>query len=176
MRQQKELGRDAGQQTLAAAGPAPALGRGREVLPSLEEVGDAPRPMWRHPAFIVSTILTVLTLAAAGVFAGFALFGPGKGSVTSAAVEVTNGNAHVTWKASGPVEFYVVTNGQAHDLTQLVSAENEAWIPSALGLYTQASCFVIRPASDKPAEVSLNGDALAKQRAASACVSGGASQ
>lgn len=176
MQQQKELGRDAGQQTLAAAGPAPALGRGREVLPSLEEVGDAPRPMWKHPAFVVSAILTILALAAAGVFAGIALFGPGRGTVSSAAVEVTNGNAHVTWQASGPVEFYVVTNGRAQDLTQLITAENEAWIPSALSLYTQASCFVIRPASDKPAEVSLDGATLAKQRAASACVSGGASQ
>lgn len=175
MRQQKELGREAGQQVLAAAGPAPALGMGREVLPSLEEAADAPRPMWRHPAFIVSAILTILALAAAAAFAILGIFG-GKGEVSRAAIETSSGNVHLTWQASGPVSLYVVTNGQAQDLTQLISGENEAWVPSALNLYTQASCFVVRPASDKPAKVTLDGGELAKQHAASVCVSGGTSQ
>lgn len=170
VREQQELGREPGQPTLLAGGPAPALGSGRDVLPAFEQVAEKPRPMWRHPAFIVSAILTILALLAAAAFAVLSIFGPGAGEVKSAAIEVVDGNAHLTWEASGDVELYVVTNGQPLDLTQLIAGKNEAWIPAALNLYTQSSCFVVRPATDEPEDVSLDGSALTSQGASSVCV------
>lgn len=170
MQQQNELGREPGQVVLGAAGPAPALGSGREVLPSLEEVAAAPKPMWKHPAFIVSMILTTLALIAAAVFVILSIMNPGAGEVSRATIDTTSGNAHLTWQASGPVELYVVTNDQAYDITQLVSDENEAWIPSALDLYSRSSCFVVRPADDGTQEVSIDGATLVEQRAAAVCM------
>lgn len=170
MREQIEMGREPGQPTLLAGGPAPALGTGRDVLPSLEEAAEKPRPMWRHPAFIVSAILTILALLAAAAFAAYALFGPGNGEVKNAAIEMVDGNAHVTWESSDAVELFVVTNGQPVDLTQLVAGENEAWIPAALNLFTKSSCFVVRPESASDEDVSLAGSALQSQRASSVCV------
>lgn len=170
VRRQVELGISPGQPRLAAPGATPELGSGREVLPSLESAAAAPRPMWRHPAFLVSSILALI---AAGVLTAFTLFGPGAGSVSDASIDTSSGNAQLRWSATGPVELYSVTGGQALDLTQFVAAENEAWLPAALGLYTRSSCFVIRPAADAPeqrAEVSLDGAALTEQGAASVCM------
>lgn len=173
MRQQIDLGRDAGQPRLSAGGPAPVLGSGREVLPELESVADAPRPMWRHPAFIVSSILALLALIAAVVLTLISVLGSGGGEVKQLSIDVSSGNAHLSWSASGPVELFSVTNGEALDLTQLISGENEAWVPAALDLYSQSSCFVVRPAGGDVQQVSLDGDVLAEQRAASACVRDG---
>lgn len=170
MRQQRELGRDGGQPVLTVSGAASALGTGREVLPSLEGIGDKPRPMWKHPAFIVSMILTFLALTAAAVFIILSILNPGTGEVKSAAITESTGNVQITWKGNGPVELYVVTNDQALDITQLITGEREAWVPAALNLYTQSSCFVVRPASDKGEEVSIDGATLAKQNAAAVCI------
>ncbi len=165
-----QFGNEPGQPRLGAGGAAPALGSGKEVLPALEEAVAIARPMWRHPAFIVASILTLLTLIAAGVLTAISMLGSGSGSVSDASIAVTSGNAHLTWQASGPVELYAVTSSEPLDLTQLVAGDGEAWIPAALGLYNESSCFVIRPASANGDPVALDGDTLAEQRAASVCV------
>lgn len=170
MPQNTRLGYDPGQPQLAAGGPAPALGSGKEVLPVLEEAVAASRPMWRHPAFIVSSILTLLALVATGVFTVLSIVGGGAGKVSDAVISVSDGNAHLTWTSTGSVELYAVTNNSPLDLTQLVAGAGEAWIPAALDLYSPSSCFVIRPADNAGAEVSLDSDTLTAQRAASVCV------
>ncbi|MGO3147309.1 MAG: hypothetical protein ACTIJ6_06495 [Leucobacter sp.] len=75
MRELKEIGREPGQPILVAGGPAPELGSGREALPLLEGVTEQPRPIWRHPAFVVSTIFAILALLTTGVLAVIALTG-----------------------------------------------------------------------------------------------------
>lgn len=175
MQRQVQLGRSPGQPRLHASGESPKLGRGKEVLPALEKVADAPRPMWRHPAFLVSMILALLALIAAAIFAVAAIFGGGgAGRVSGASIDLASGNVHLSWQAEGAVELYVVTGDQVLDVTQFVIAEDEAWIPAGLGLYRRSSCFVIRPASQEPElreEVLLDSRSLAEQHAASVCVS-----
>lgn len=173
VRQQQELGHAPGQPVLSATGPAPVLGSGREVLPSLEEVASAPRPMWKHPAFIVSMILTIVALLAAAALIILSVINPGSGEVTKASINESGGNVQLSWKANGPVELFVVTNEQALDITQLVSGDKEAWVPAALGLYTKSSCFVVRPAGGSHEQVSIDGAVLAKQKAASVCMGDG---
>ena len=64
--------------------------------------------------------------------------------------------------------LYVVDGSEAQDLTQLVRGE-QAWVPVALGLFGEDSCFVVRPATvEEP--VTLTADGLAEQGGASACV------
>ena len=170
------LGVASGQPTLTASGPAPELSTKADVLPELEEAVHEARPMWKHPAFLVSMILTVLALIAAGVFAAIGLLGGEPERAGNAGIAITNDNAHITWAGQGPMSLYAVSGSDAVDISQLIMAEGEAWVPRALGLYDSATCFVIRPASIGDEPVTLDADALASQRATSVCASGASSE
>lgn len=164
------LGAAPGQPYLTAQGPGVALTPGGNAIPELDAAADAPRPLWRHPAFLVSMILTVLALAAAAVLIAMSLLGGGRDTVTGAGIEIAGGNAHLTWTSDAPVDLFVVTGGEALDVSQLITGREEAWVPAALGLYESTSCFVVRPTGLGEADVVLDADALADQGAASACV------
>lgn len=166
------LGVADGQPTLTASGPAPELSASEDVLPELEEAVEAARPMWKHPAFVVSMILTLLALIAAGVFAALSIFGDGDAKAENAGIALTNDNAHLTWAGSGEMSLYAVSGTDAVDISQLIIADGEAWVPRALGLYDTDTCFVVRPANVGDEPVSLAADALAAQRATSVCASG----
>lgn len=163
-----DVGLAPGQPELTAGGEGVALASPTRVLPELEEAAQRARSMWRHPAFLVSLALTVVTLLVAAGLLVFALLTGGSDEVTGAGIETSGGNLHLQWSADGPVSLYVVTGEQATDVSQLVTGD-EAWVPSALGVYESTSCFVIRPAS-VDADVSLDGAALTAQGAASVCV------
>lgn len=167
---QDVLGAAPGQPYLTAQGPGVALTPGSNAIPELDAAADKPRSLWRHPAFLVSMILTVLALIAAAVLIVLSILGGGRESVTDASIEVAGGNAHVTWTSSAPVDLFVVTGGDVLDVSQLITGGDEAWVPAALGLYESTSCFVIRPAAVGEADVVLDSDTLADQGAASTCV------
>lgn len=166
------LGVANGQPILTASGPAPELSATEDVLPELEEAVEAARPMWKHPAFIVSMILTTLALLAAGVFAAISIFGGGDARAENAGIALTNDNAHITWAGTGEMSLYAVSGTDAVDISQLIIADGEAWVPRALGLYDADTCFVIRPSSIGHEPVSLAADELASQRATRVCASG----
>jgi hypothetical protein len=163
-----DVGLAPGQPELTAGGEGIALATQARVLPELEEAAQRTRSMWRHPAFLVSLGLTLLALLVAGGMLVFALLTGGSDEVAGARIETSGGNLHLQWSAAGPVALYVVTGEEVSDISQLVTGD-EAWVPSALGVYESTSCFVIRPASVQ-AEVSLDGATLTAQGAASACV------
>ena len=154
-----------------AGGSKRALVTSNSVLPELSEAQEKPRPLWRHPAFILSMALTIVALVVSAVLIMLSLVGGGSSSVTGLTVDTAEGNAHLTWTASSSdVDLYVVTGAEATDLSQLVRG-SEAWVPSALGLYDKTSCFVVRSTEQRSQPVTLDADALAAQNASSACVS-----
>ena len=169
MSQRNVLGGAPGQPQLRASGPGVALAPASNAIPELEASAEKPRSIWRHPAFLVSMILTVLALIAAGVLIVWSLLAGGGGAVSNPEISVEGGNAHVSWSSDGPVDLYVVTGDDVLDVSQLIVGD-EAWVPAALGFYESTSCFVIRPASESAQDVTLDSDALAAQRGASACV------
>ncbi len=171
-----DLGTAPGQPILTAGGEGVAFQAAVTVLPELEEAAARPRTIWRHPAFIVSLVLAGLAVIAAAVMLVLSLvLGGSHGAVSDAALSEAGGNLHLTWNSSGAVELYVLTGSSTLDASQLVVGTDEAWIPSALGVYDQSSCFVIRPQGTS-GEVSAAVDALAAQGAASVCVRDAASQ
>lgn len=169
MSQRNVLGGAPGQPQLRASGPGVALAPASNAIPELEASTEKPRSIWRHPAFLVSMILTVLALIAAGVLIVWSLLAGGGGAVSNAGISVESGNAHVSWTADGPVDLYVVTGDEVLDVSQLIVGD-EAWVLAALGFYESTSCFVIRPASESAQDVTLDSDALAAQHGASVCV------
>lgn len=169
MSQRNALGDAPGQPQLRASGPGIALASASNAIPELEAAAEKPRSIWRHPAFLVSMILTVLALVVAVVLIVWTLVSGGRGAVTDPAISVADGNAHVSWSSDEPVDLYVVTGDDVVDVSQLIIGD-EAWVPAALGLYESTSCFVIRPASESAQDVVLDSDALAAQGGVSACV------
>lgn len=173
------LGREPGQTAIAATGAPTAAKRPivatESVIPELDETVAKPRPLWKHPAFIVSIALTVAALVAAGVFLVLWLLSDGPDRVDGVQLEVGQGNAHLTWTgADDPVDLYVVNGGEVLDMSQLVRSGDEAWFPVGLPLakggFDDGTCFVVRPHANADAEVSLDAAALDEQGARSACV------
>ena len=154
--------------TGVAPGRRRPLVTGASVLPELVDVPGRPRRLWRHPAFVVSAVLTLLALVAAAVLLVLSLTGDGPARVTGLELGVDQGNAVLSWTGDEDAALYVVDGSEAQDLTQLVRGE-QAWVPVALGLFGEDSCFVVRPATvEEP--VTLTADGLAEQGGASACV------
>lgn len=153
-----------------AAGSKRSLATTSSVLPELSEAQEKPRPLWKHPAFILSMALTIIALVVSGVLIVLSLLGGSGGTVTGLTVDAGEGNAHLSWTVdSGDVDLYVVTGDEATDLTQLVRG-TQAWVPSALGLFDRTSCFVVRSTDQRAQPVTLDADQLAAQNASSACV------
>ena len=147
------------------------LGTGSAVLPEIIETPKRQRPWWLHPAFVVSIILTFLTIVAAVVWWILAMINDDSVRVSDLSIGIESGNVALHW--SGPDAEYalyeVSADGDVTDLTQLVRGTS-AWIHSAAGLYDDGSCFVVRPGG-MDGEVTLDADALQGQRGAAACVS-----
>lgn len=169
--QRIELGGQPGVADLGAVPPRhrPLVG-GASVLPELVDVPERPRPLWRRPAFVVSAVLTVLALGAAAVLLVLSVTGEGPPRVSDLDLALEEGNAVLTWSGDvGDADLFVVDGGEARDLGQLVRGET-AWVPVALGLFGEDSCFVVRPSAVGEARVDLGADLLAEQGAQSACV------
>jgi len=173
------LGRDPGQTELVTTGTAVTAKRPiaatESVIPELDETVAKPRPLWKHPAFIVSIALTLAALIAAGVFLVLWLLSDGPARIDGVELEVGEGNAHLTWTGTDEaVDLYVVNGGDVIDMSQLVRGGSEAWFPVGLpvggGGFDDGSCFVVRPHANADAEVSLDAAALDEQGARSACV------
>jgi hypothetical protein len=155
----------------AAGGSKRAVAATAGVLPELTEAETKPRPLWRHPAFLLSMALTVIAVGVAIVLLVMSLTGDAP-RVSSTAVDVGEANAHVTWSAGDEsVDLYVINGEDVLDLSQFVRAGEQAWVPIGMGYFDDASCFVVRPvgAADQP--VSLDSADLEAQGAARACVS-----
>ncbi len=156
--------------TDAPGGTKRAVAASATVIPELGEAEVKPRPLWRHPAMLVSMILTFIALVVAGVLIVLSIVNGGAARVTGLELELGEGNAHLTWSAPDTeVDLYVVTGGDALDLSQRVRGE-EAWLPVALGLFGDDSCFVVRPAERSGDPISLVAEDLEAQGAQSACV------
>ncbi|WP_394552993.1 hypothetical protein ACDF64_01380 [Agromyces sp. MMS24-JH15] len=164
------VGRATGQPSLGAHAGSRSLGGGAAVLPELAEAPARARRWWSHPAFLVSVILAVLALGAGIAWWIVSSLADDAVRVDGLAITIEGGNAHLDW--SGPDADYalaaVAADGTATDLTQLVRG-TEAWVPSAAGLYDDATCFVVRPAH-ATGEVALDASTLASQGGASVCV------
>lgn len=176
------LGFDGARAARPGAGGAGDLLASGRVLPELEPEVVTRRRLWRHPAFLVSIITTLLAIIAAVVLLVLGAFSSSPG-ITELTIERTEGNIRVHWaETADPVELFAVggPSGEVIDLSQTVTG-NEAWIPLGALLVDDGTCIVVRPletteaepASEEPAPqrvVSLDGAALEEQRAASACV------
>jgi len=163
------IGAEPGRLAFAAAATRD-LGSGAEVLPEIVITPERQRPWWRHPAFLVSVITTFLALAAAVVWWVIAMVTDDSVRVENLTVDTDAGNVTLQW--NGPDAAYslfqIPPDGEATDLTQLVRGTS-AWVFSAAGLYTEGSCFVVRPAS-VDGDVSLDAATLESQRGAGACL------
>lgn len=144
---------------------------GADVLPELTEAPEKPRPVWKHPAFIVSVIVAFLAILAVAAFIVFGIFFGGKPVVSKLSIGGAGGSVHLNWSGPDvPYSVFVVDgSGTPTDVTQLVTGR-DIWIPNALGLYDENSCFVVRP-SEVPDAVKLSADVLEAQGAQSVCMS-----
>ena len=170
------LGWDAGQPALYA-GEAPAsapvkrgLVSGATVLPEITEAPPSPRRLWKHPAFIVSMITTVLALGVGITLIVLSAVSGGPPRVSGLDVAAGSGSVSLSW--GGPntaYDVYVVGgDGEITDVSQLVRGR-DVWIPRSLGYVDDDSCFVVR-ARSVAGDVSLSADELDAQGAASVCV------
>lgn len=164
--------------TPAPSGGAPARGVKRplerlgDLLPDLQEAEATRRPLWRHPAFLVSAgaalaaVVTMIVLLLLGVFA------PGD-AARDLRLTVTSDNVHAVW--SGPdvaYDLYVVGGPQAPvlDVSQLVTG-HEAWIPAHAVLIDENSCLLVRPTQrNSGVTVGTTVPELEAQGAVRACV------
>lgn len=176
------LGFDGARAARPGAGTAGDLRASGRVLPELEPEAAKRRRLWRHPAFLVSIITTLLAVIAAVVLLVLGVFS-GSPGITELTIERTEGNIRVHWaETADPVELFAVggPSGEVIDLSQTITG-NEAWIPLGALLVDDGTCIVVRPlatteadtASDEPSPqlvVSLDSAALEEQGAASACV------
>jgi hypothetical protein len=170
------IGWDAARPSLSAAGGSiRRLETAEDVLPELEEAQVAARPMWKHPAFLVSAGTTLLALIALAVFVVLGMLNP-RPEASGLTLTTGDDNVRVSW--SGPdVAYQVVVvggpGGETLDVSQLVTG-TEAWIPVGAGLIDDRSCVVVRPAAgNEEAPVGLDAATVSSQGGASACVSDG---
>ncbi|KNY05419.1 hypothetical protein [Microbacterium sp. GCS4] len=155
-----------------APGAIRTLETSGDVLPELEEAPEKQRPLWRHPAFLISVGTTLLALIA---FVVFLILGglSGGSTATDLKLEVTDNAVRIDW--SGPdVPYQVIVvdgpSGPTLDVSQLVTG-TEAWLPRAAAIVDDGSCVVVRPAAgNETAEVKLDRATLDAQGAVSGCV------
>ncbi|MDQ0644062.1 hypothetical protein [Microbacterium murale] len=158
----------------AMSGPIRPLEISGSVLPELEEESSAAkrRPLWLHPAFLVSAGTTLIALIALAVFVVLGVFG-GKDVAADLQIESTENVVRASW--SGPdVPYQVIVidgpAGDAVDVSQRVTG-TELWLPLAAGLIDERSCLLVRPAEgNEKASTSLDRTALDQQGAVAGCV------
>ncbi|MFJ4223973.1 hypothetical protein [Microbacterium sp. NPDC089695] len=168
-----QLGWDSPRPSMQVApGAIRTLETSGDVLPELEEAPEKQRPLWRHPAFLISVGTTLLALIA---FVVFLILGglSGGSAATDLKLEVTDNVVRVDW--SGPdVPYQVIVvdgpSGPTLDVSQQVTG-TEAWLPRAVAIIDDGSCVVVRPAEgNENAEVALDRATLDAQGAVSGCV------
>jgi hypothetical protein len=152
--------------------PKRAMGSDIGVLPELERTETTRRPLWKHPAFIVSAALALVAMAVAAVLVVRAVTAEGPPTVSDLAVQSGSGNVRLSW--SGPDvawSAFVVEDGtKPVDVTRLVRG-TEVWIPKSSGLYDADSCFVVRATADNQGKsVPTSAAALEDQGAERVCV------
>ena len=174
----KRLGWDAGQPALyetwglPAAYPKRPLSSGHDALPELAEEQVVARRMWRHPAFIVSILTTLLALIAGAVLTVLGVLAEGVPTVSDLQITAGEGNVHLQWSGPDtPYSLFVVQPGgdEAVDISQLVRGR-EAWIPLYADLIDDNSCFVVRAAEVTATTIDTDADTLKDQGASSTCV------
>lgn len=171
------LGWDAGQPALyagEAAATTPVkrgLVSGATVLPEITEAPPAVRKLWKHPAFIVSMITTILALGVGVTLIVLAAVSGGPPRVSGLDITAGSGGVALSWSGPDtPYDLYVVGGGgEVADISQIVRGR-DAWISRTFQLFDDDSCFVVR-ARSVTGDVSLGADALDAQGAASICVS-----
>ena len=165
------LGTEPGQTTLRSPAPKPPLGRGGSPLPVLTARQQKARGWWTHPAFIVSAILTFLSMAGMTAWIIVSALTATAVVVTGLTVTVADDIAHVDWE--GPKATYslyaVNGDGTIDDLSTWVRGGTDAWLPVSAGLWNPETCFVVREAG-KDAEITLNAGKLAAQGGQSTCI------
>lgn len=143
------------------------------VLPELE---DSPqtrrRPLWRHPAFLVSAGTTLLALITLVVLLVLGLLSPSQ-AASDVRFEVTDNVIRATW--TGPdVPYQVIVldgpAGPAVDVSQRVTG-TEIWLPRSARLIDEESCLLVRPAEgNEESPIPADRDARDGQGAATGCV------
>ncbi|WP_144711514.1 hypothetical protein [Curtobacterium pusillum] len=128
-----------------ATTPKRAMGADIGVLPELERTETTRRPLWKHPAFLVSAALALVAVAVATVMVVRAVTAEGPPTPTDLAVQAGSGNVRLSW--SGPDvawSVFVVEDGaKPVDVTRQVRG-TELWLPASGGSYDDDSCFVVR--------------------------------
>jgi len=156
----------------ATSGPIRPLETSGSILPELEDSPAArKRPLWRHPAFLVSAGTTLLALIALVVFIVLGLFSS-RTAAADLSFEVTDNVVRASW--SGPDVPYqaIVVDGPAGDVdvSQRITG-TEIWLPLAAGLIDEGSCLLVRPAEgNEQAPATVDPAALDQQGAVSGCV------
>lgn len=168
-----QLGWDSPRPSMQVApGEIRTLETSGDVLPELEDAPEKQRPLWRHPAFLISVGTTILALIA---FVVFVIVGglSGRATASDLTLEVTDNVVRADW--AGPdVPYQVIVvdgpSGPTLDVSQLVTG-TEAWLPRAAAIVDDGSCIVVRPAEgNEKAEVKLDRATLDAQGAVSGCV------
>lgn len=177
-RQGTRLGWDPGQPALyeqwGVQSPTPkrAMGSDIGVLPELERTETTRRPLWRHPAFLVSAALALIAVVIGAVLVVRAVTAEGPPSPSGLAVQSGSGNVRVSWKGDDVAwSVFVVEPGtKPVDVSRLVRG-TEVWIPKSSGLYDADSCFVVRATADNQGKsVPTDAGALSDQGAKQVCV------
>lgn len=142
-----------------------------DVLPELEQAPESVRPVWKHPAFLVSAITTLLALIALAVFIVLGILNP-RAEASALTLTPTGDNVQASWSGPDvPYQLIVVggPRGEEVDLSQLVEGTT-AWIPTA-GFIDDNSCVVVRPATgNETSPVALDASTVSSQGGSSACV------
>lgn len=158
---------------MPASAPKRELHVSSQLLPELDTSNSKAKRLWQRPAFIVSMILTVLSIGAGAVMLVVGVFDSGTATVTALSGEIGSDNVYLTW-AGDDVAYglYAVSgsSGPVVDLTQLVR-DQEAYVPVNARLYDDGTCFVVRALDGFEAtEVSINAAKLDEQGAQRICV------
>lgn len=155
----------------AARAKRPLESRG-DILPDLQEAAATRRPLWRHPALLVSVGLTLVAMVVMVVLLVLGVFGGGS-SASALQVSRTDSAVHAVW--SGPDEPYDVfviggPQGDLLDVSQLVTGR-EVWLPLHARLIDDDSCLLVRPAArNEGVDVGTTVPELEAQGAVRACL------
>jgi len=149
--------------------PLESLG---DILPDLQEAAATRRPMWQHPAFLVSIGLALVTIIVMIVLLVLGIFSSGS-AASDLRLTQTDSAMHATW--SGPDEVYDVyviggPQGDLLDVSQLVTGR-EVWVPLHARLVDDDACLLVRPAArNEGVEVGTTVPELEAQGAVRACL------
>jgi hypothetical protein len=143
---------------------------GATVLPEITEAPPAPRKLWKHPAFILSMVTTLIAVGVAVTLIIMAALAEGPPRVTGLDITAGSGGVALSWNGPDvPYDVFVVSDGgDVLDVSQGVRGR-DIWLPRAFDTFDDDSCFVVRAASGT-GDVTLAAETLDEQGAASVCV------